>query len=69
MDKIETIKIKVADSSTVNMKVFSIGSPEEYLGHIVAVLGLIDHKGLQEQSTTFYGEMKNANAALLALKR
>jgi hypothetical protein len=68
IDKIETIKIKVADGSTVNMKNFSIGSPEEYLGHIVAVLDLIDRKRFQEQSTTFYGEMKNANAALLALK-
>jgi hypothetical protein len=38
VDKIETIKIKVADGSTVNMKVFLIGSPEEYLGHILAVL-------------------------------
>jgi hypothetical protein len=67
--KIETIKIKVADGSTVNMKIYSVGSPEEYLSHIVAVLGLIDRKGLREQSTTFYGEMKNASAALLALKR
>ena len=51
------------------MKIFLIGSPEEYLGHIVAVLGLIDHKGLREQSTTSYGEMRNATAAILALKR
>ena len=54
--KIETIKIKVADASTVNMKFFLVGSPEEYLSHIVAVLGLIDRKGLREQSNTFYGE-------------
>jgi hypothetical protein len=67
--KIETIKIKVSDGSTVNMMIFSIGSPEEYLSHIVAVLHLIDHKGLREQSSTFYGEMRNANAALKALKR
>ncbi len=67
--KIETIKIKVADGSTVNMTIFSVGSPEEYLSHIVAVLGLIDRKGLREQSTTFYEEMKNANTALIALKR
>jgi len=68
-NKIETIKIKVADGSTFNMKIFSVGSPEEYLGYIVAVLGLIDRKGLREQSTTFYGEMRNANTALIALKR
>ena len=40
--KIETIKIKVSDGSTVNMKIFSVGSPEEYLSHIVAVLHLIE---------------------------
>jgi hypothetical protein len=37
MEKIETIKIKVADQTKVNMKIFSTGSPEEYLSHIVAV--------------------------------
>jgi hypothetical protein len=68
-NKIETIKIKVADGSTVNMKIFLVGSPEEYLSHIVAVLGLIDRKGLREQTTKFYGEMKNATAALKALKK
>ncbi len=68
-NKIETIKIKVADGSTVNMKIFLVGSPEEYLSHIVAVLGLIDRKGLREQTTKFYGEMKNATVALKALKK
>ncbi len=68
-NKIETIKIKVSDGTTVNMKIFSVGSPEEYLSRIVAVLGLIDRKGLREQSTAFYGEIKNANTAILALKR
>jgi hypothetical protein len=28
IDKIEIIKIKVADGSTVKMKIFSVGSPE-----------------------------------------
>ena len=67
--KIETIKIKVSDGTTVSMKIFSVGSPEEYLSHIMAVLHLIDRKGLREQSSTFYGEMKNATAALKALKK
>jgi hypothetical protein len=35
----------------------------------MAVLHLIDRKGLREQSSTFYGEMKNAAAALKALKK
>jgi hypothetical protein len=67
--KIETIKIKVSDGSTVNMKIFSVGSPEEYLSHIVAVLHLIERKGLREQTKTFYGEMRNATAALQALQK
>ena len=41
-DKIEIIKIKVADETTVSMKIFPAGPPEEYLSHIVTVLGLID---------------------------
>ncbi len=68
-EKIETIKIKVADETTVSMKIFSAGPPEGYLAYIVAVLGLIDRKGLWELSTRLIGEMKNANAALAALKR
>ena len=67
--KIETIKIKVSDGTTVSMKIFSVGSPEEYLSHIMAVLHLIDRKGLREQSSTSYGEMRNATAALKALKK
>ena len=67
--KIETIKIKVSDGSTVSMKIFSVGSPEEYLSHIVAVLHLIERKGLREQTKTFYGEMRNATAALQALQK
>jgi hypothetical protein len=69
MEKIETIKIKVAHGITVNMKIFSTGPPDEYLGHIVAVLGLIDRKGLQELSTKLFGEMKNANVTLASIKR
>ena len=67
--KIETIKIKVSDGTTVSMKIFSVGSPEEYLSHIVAVLHLIERKGLREQTKTFYGEMRNATAALQALQK
>jgi hypothetical protein len=67
--KPDIIKIKVSDGSTVSMKIFLVGSPEEYLSHIVAVLHLIDCKGLREQSSMFYGEMKNAAAALKALKK
>ncbi len=58
--KPDVIKIKVSDGTTVSMKIFSVGSPEEYLSHIVAVLHRIDRKGLRELSSTFYGDMKKA---------
>jgi hypothetical protein len=50
------------------MKIFSIGSPEDYLGHIMAVLSLIDRKGLREQLVKFAKETNDAKVTLEALK-
>ncbi len=68
-DKIETVKIKVLDGSSNTMKIFSIGSPEEYLGHIMAVLSLIDRKGLREQLIKHVNKKKNAQMTLESLKQ
>ena len=68
-EKIETIKIKVLDASSTTMKIFSIGSPEDYLGHIMAVLSLIDRKGLPELLIKHVNEKKNAEATLAALQQ
>ncbi len=69
-EKIETIKIKVLDRSSTTMKIFSpIGSPEEYLGHIMAVLSLIDRKGLPELLIKPVNEKKNAKTTLEALQQ
>ncbi len=68
-EKIETVKIKVLDGSSTTMKIFSIGSPEDYLGHIMAVLSLIDRKGLRKQLIKFANERNNAKATLEALKQ
>ncbi len=47
------------------MSIFAKGSPEDYLRHIIAVLRLIDQKGLHEQCRKKHAkEMKNAAAAL-----
>ena len=51
------------------MSIFAKGSPEDYLQHIIAVLHLIDQKGLHVQCKKHAKEMKNAAAALGALQR
>jgi hypothetical protein len=68
-EKIETIKIKVLDGSSTTMKIFSIGSPEDYLGHIMAVLSLINRKGLPELLIKHVNEKKNAKTTLEALQQ
>jgi hypothetical protein len=51
------------------MSIFAKGSPEDYLRHIIAVLCLIDQKGLHEQCRKKHTkEMKNAAAALRAIQ-
>jgi hypothetical protein len=68
-EKFETLKIQVLDGTSTTMKIFSIGSPEEYLGHIMAVLSLIDRKGLREQLAKHVDEKKNAETVQEALKQ
>ena len=68
-EKHETLKIKVLDGTSTAMKIFSVGSPEDYLGHIMAVLSLIDRKGLRDQLLKHVNEKKNAEATLAALQQ
>ena len=68
-EKHETLKIKVLDGTSTTMKIFSIGTPEDYLGHIMAVLSLIDRKGLRDQLIKHVNEKKNAEATLAALQQ
>ena len=68
-EKHETLKIKVLDGTSTTMKIFSVGSPEEYLGHIMAVLSLIDRKGLRDQLIKHVNEKKNAEVTLAALQQ
>jgi hypothetical protein len=51
------------------MSIFAKGSPEDYLQHIIAVLYLIDQKGLHVQCKKHVKEMKNAASALRAIQR
>jgi hypothetical protein len=45
----ESLKIKLPDETIFNMSFFSQGNTEEYLAHVVAVLRLINKKGLDVQ--------------------
>jgi hypothetical protein len=45
----QTLKVKLSDKSHLNMPIYSRGSTKEYLAHIVAVLQIIDQKGLPKR--------------------
>ena len=62
------LKVKLADGTVFSMSIFKKGSPEDYLQHIIAVLRLIDQKGVHVQCKKHVKEMKIAAAALGALK-
>jgi hypothetical protein len=68
-DSSETLKVKLADGTFFSMSIFAKGSPEDYLQHIIAVLRLVDQKGLHVLCKKHAKEMKNANLALRAIKR
>ena len=42
-------KVKLPDVSHISMPIYSHGNNEEYLAHIVAVLQIIDQKGLPKK--------------------
>jgi hypothetical protein len=42
----QIFKIKLPDASYLSMPIYSRGNNKEYLVHIVAVLQIIDQKGL-----------------------
>ncbi len=45
----QVFKIKLPDASHLSMPIYSRGNNEEYLMHIVAVLGVIEQKGLPKK--------------------
>jgi hypothetical protein len=45
----QVFKIKVPDTSHLSMPIYSHGNNEEYLTHIVAVLQVIEQKGLPKK--------------------
>jgi hypothetical protein len=45
----QLFKVKVPDDSHLSMPIYSCGNNEKYLAHIVAVLCIIDQKGLPKK--------------------
>jgi hypothetical protein len=45
----QTLKVKLPDKSHLNTPIYSCGNTKEYLAHIVAVLQIIDQKGLPKK--------------------
>jgi hypothetical protein len=46
----QIFKVKLPDVSHLSMSIYSHGNNKEYLAHIVAVLGIINQKGLPKKS-------------------
>jgi hypothetical protein len=68
-DCAEMLKVNLPDGTVFSMSIFAKGSPEEYLQHVIAVLRLVNQKGLDKQCKDLNKEMKMAAAALGALKQ
>jgi hypothetical protein len=68
-DSSKTLKVKLADGTVFSMSIFAKGSLEDCLQHVIAVLHLINQKGLHVQCKKHAKEMKNAAATLGALQR
>ncbi len=48
-EELQIFKIKLPDASHLSMPIYSHGNNEEYLAHIVAVLQVIEQKGLPKK--------------------
>jgi hypothetical protein len=57
----QTLKVKLADGTVFSISIFTKGSPEDYLQHIIAVLRLVGQKGRHVLCKKHAKEMKNAN--------
>jgi hypothetical protein len=67
-DSTEMLKVKLPNGTVFSMSIFAKGSPEEYLQHVIAILRLVNRKGLDKQCKDLNKVMKMAAAALGAAK-
>jgi hypothetical protein len=47
------LKVKLPDDSHISVPIFSHGNNEEYIAHIVAVLRIIEQKGLPKKCRVY----------------
>jgi hypothetical protein len=60
----QSLKVKLPDKSHLNMPIYSRGNTEEYLMHIVAVLQIIDQKGLGKKCRMLAKAVEKRSEAL-----
>jgi hypothetical protein len=65
----DSIKLKLPDGTVISMTIFAKGNPEEYLQHVIAVLRLINQKGLDTKCRESAKELLKTSQVLEALKR
>jgi hypothetical protein len=64
----QVIKIKLPDASHFSMPIYSHGKKEEYLAHIVAVLRVIEQKGLPKKCRVLAKAVARQSKALKNLQ-
>ncbi len=62
------LKVKLPDESHISVPIFSRGNNEEYIAHIVAVLRIIEQKGLHKKCRVLAKAVVKRQAALKNLQ-
>ncbi len=62
------LKVKLPDNSNISIPISSHGNNEEYIAHIVAVLRIIEQKGLQKKCCLYAKAVAKRQAALKNLQ-
>ncbi len=62
------LKVKLPNDSHISIPIFSRGTNEEYIAHIVAVLRIIEQKGLQKKYRVYAKAVAKRQAALKNLQ-
>ncbi len=65
----DSVKLKLPDGTVISMTIFAKRNPKEYLQHIIAVLRLINQKGLDVKCRETGKELVKTSEVLEALKR
>ncbi len=62
------MKVKLPDNSHISVPIFPLGNNEEYIAHIVAVLRIIEQKGLPKKCCVYAKAVAKWQAALKNLQ-